>query len=412
MPRYVHAAGRLAVGGAAMPATANNPAKQFPNTVQRLIAKAGHFHKSGDLFTGPPTVADVRQAMIGDCFLLASVAAILAQPNGSDYILDMMRDQGDGTVVIRFSDGVNPQLVRVQKSVLGPGLHNRGALWLQILEKGYASFKGSYRLLATGASPNIALSALLGRDEFTIEFAERGRSPDRALLDRCMTHRPGLPPGMQAQIKNGVLDGSDVHWNNWSTWLQANAIATKWPAMVASKIMVRLEHFEAFMDEYAGALDRTTRDQVVRWVYLNQVLPGKRGTGVYTAAEMRLYTNVQQALANRRPVALSTPNTFTKIDGSPVKTSGVGHSAGEGKYKGLAAKHAYAVIRCEPRGILRGIVVRNPWGKRGYGRAYTGDTPGGMSARTTSEAESWLELSDVSKFFSDVDIGGVVGQVA
>jgi hypothetical protein len=46
-----------------------------------------------ELFNGPPTIDDVRQGGIGNCYILASVMAVLQQPGGANFVLGMMYDQ-------------------------------------------------------------------------------------------------------------------------------------------------------------------------------------------------------------------------------------------------------------------------------------------------------------------------------
>ncbi|MDR0690781.1 MAG: leucine-rich repeat domain-containing protein [Streptococcaceae bacterium] len=51
------------------------------------------------LFKALPSPADIRQGCIGDCFLLSSISAILAQDQ--NIIIDSMRQMDDGKVVVR-----------------------------------------------------------------------------------------------------------------------------------------------------------------------------------------------------------------------------------------------------------------------------------------------------------------------
>ena len=52
------------------------------------------------LFDHEPHISDIHQGKVGDCFLLGSIAGIVA--SDPEFIRKMMRDNGDGTVTVRF----------------------------------------------------------------------------------------------------------------------------------------------------------------------------------------------------------------------------------------------------------------------------------------------------------------------
>ncbi|PWY55062.1 hypothetical protein DGG96_12810 [Legionella qingyii] len=93
---------------------------------------------------GSPSIDDVRQARVPDCFLLASIAAILSQPDGASYIRSMLRQNNDGTTTVRLFNPktLEPVYVRVENSYIVDqkgSLNNHTALWVDILEKAAAS---------------------------------------------------------------------------------------------------------------------------------------------------------------------------------------------------------------------------------------------------------------------------------
>ncbi|WP_083629280.1 eCIS core domain-containing protein [Tenacibaculum agarivorans] len=74
---------------------------------ERLLEGTGALEYKGiatrsPLFVGTPTIADVRQGNLGDCYLLAALISIVK--TNPDFIKDMMRDNGNGTVTVKLFD--------------------------------------------------------------------------------------------------------------------------------------------------------------------------------------------------------------------------------------------------------------------------------------------------------------------
>lgn len=124
------------------------------------------------LFEGPVSVKDIRQGAIGDCYLIAGIYS-LAQKN-PQAIHDMMRDNGDGTVTVRFyeKDKDTQQYkevpITISKSTLTTSEHAEDTLWVQMLEKAYASYKGSYEAIGKGGHTNDVFSHFLGVDSESV----------------------------------------------------------------------------------------------------------------------------------------------------------------------------------------------------------------------------------------------------
>ena len=118
---------------------------------------------------------DISQGALGDCYLVASLAAIALQR--PDLIQQMVRDNGDGTYTVTFYqrkrvlgiietsefEAVN---ITVSAEDLGKGISpqegDQGELWGAIVEKAYAEWKGGYKEIGEGGYPWEALEELTG----------------------------------------------------------------------------------------------------------------------------------------------------------------------------------------------------------------------------------------------------------
>jgi hypothetical protein len=107
-----------------------------------------------NLFDGTPRASDVRQSNVGDCYFLAALAS--KAENNPQSILDMMHENKDGTVTVRFynhytengSDISEPVYITVNKSRPCAGFDdeyvtcaNKGKLWVSIVEKAFVASK-------------------------------------------------------------------------------------------------------------------------------------------------------------------------------------------------------------------------------------------------------------------------------
>jgi type VI secretion system secreted protein VgrG len=145
-----------------------------------------YLDKKGPLFKKPASPDDIKQGMVGDCYLLASLGAVAHVHPGK--IDKMMKDNGDGTVTTTFENGKVP--VTVDKEIpVHPGSQppepgkikklfgakspppvpaygknaDPGEQWVPIAEKSYAQQYGAgkgYEGIQGGANGNNATSAL------------------------------------------------------------------------------------------------------------------------------------------------------------------------------------------------------------------------------------------------------------
>lgn len=133
----------------------------------------------GPLFENGVNPVDVRQGQIGDCYLPAAIAAIAqCQP---DLLRNMIVQNPDKTYTVTFKErtraGFRDVRVKVDGdlyvrafggplygSTNGPQDKQQLEMWWPILEKAYASWKGSYDVIGSGGLSSDVFTDLLGAD--------------------------------------------------------------------------------------------------------------------------------------------------------------------------------------------------------------------------------------------------------
>lgn len=90
---------------------------------------------------------DVTQGTIGDCYLLATLVS-LAKTN-PQKIKDMIKDNGDGTYNVKFSD----ETIKVKSPTdVELALYANGDSWVPIIEKAYAVYKNEESMFKSAAN--------------------------------------------------------------------------------------------------------------------------------------------------------------------------------------------------------------------------------------------------------------------
>ena len=90
------------------------------------------------LFSGVPTYADVNQGVLGDCWLMASLAEVADRSPST--IENMFINNGDGTYTVRFYHNSVPDYVTVDTYLPSGGNlydHPKADLWAALAEKAY-----------------------------------------------------------------------------------------------------------------------------------------------------------------------------------------------------------------------------------------------------------------------------------
>lgn len=139
-----------------------------------------HYQRfTGHLFLGDVSEDNVGQGDLGDCFFLASLAALAK--NDPDAIRRGITDDHDGTYTVTLWERKPggkvplPLRIRVQPTfpvdtrgaqVFGKGLRsgpNGQELWPALFEKAYATWRRGYSIINEGGDGRRALTSLTGK---------------------------------------------------------------------------------------------------------------------------------------------------------------------------------------------------------------------------------------------------------
>lgn len=116
--------------------------------------------KDEPLFAHDPVLKDIKQGAMGDCYFISALASVVVRNPGA--IKRMMKDNGDGTVTVRFFkknddsdyaekvESLTGICVTVSKTIperveqdskQRKDSYSKGALWVKMMEKAYAAIR-------------------------------------------------------------------------------------------------------------------------------------------------------------------------------------------------------------------------------------------------------------------------------
>jgi hypothetical protein len=389
---------------------------------------------------------EVNQQQLGNCWFLASICAILATTDGPARIQQMMIED-DSYVYVRLYDcSHRPHCIKLEKSVIhslsGNEYHAKlepsiGS-WPVFLEKALTAFdrdmhfapKTAYYGRTASGTGLRGLTLLLGIDVLSRPI----RRPALAMAN------PSHGKFWQNLIF--LLDGSlDINtpsdlttitkifgatpqakWANFKAWTKTHpnlgrelvdefdSRKTKTRTLSVRKTglpdsetilevagVFRVEHFLNWFDRRCGLLDHQLATCVCNWVRTSGVLPGKRGTGIYSAEQEDLFHYMLGLHLAKIPMTVGTTHYMgMQSGGVPTYV--------DDTVRGLAPKHEYAVTKVYRSGGLCLIELVNPWGTVGRGFANQAPHFARQNAPVieTSSGIFSIDLDDLTKRFDAV----------
>lgn len=424
------------VPGATYTASDINPRRNF-------IFKEHYALTDKPLFKpGSPKLGDIEQSQIPDCFLLASIQAILNEKNGDVFIKSMMRQHDDGTATVRLFDPQTkePVYYRVQTAELvdekGKSLNKHPALWVHVLENAYSAmatkngnktgeinrvdassgsvFSGGGRsafameiLTGIAAAKNYFLQSnsnmqqkIWDFNKDDLEFIEKAqkREDGVAYLKRAMSDKIELASTIPVYKNNNDAGTKDAvaFMYFFQQNKEACELITKNPETsdgdkLFALMNLALENNAVDAANYCKNVVNHLFVQVAdAQGNVNGVIRGeaKSFSGFYSVKKMELYNDIEKGLANNQLLTAGTPAHSPE---NPIMT-------------GLHAGHAYSVlaVRQDESGN-RFVKLRNPWGHGGMMYENPNDNST-VKSDHSYKAIFEVELNDFYNNFATVEI--------
>jgi hypothetical protein len=172
---------------------------------------------------------DVRQGQLGDCYFPSAMAALAVQ--NPQAIKDMIKENGDGTYTVTFKDldwrsGQYKDVpIKVDGDLYvrawgGPlyGTSNNGdqdpktmELWFPLVEKAYATWKGSYNDIGNGGMSDAVFQAVLGRDGQEMNVSEGNADAVYAQLKKAFDAKQPVSMGTYGEDENARYTNTGLY---------------------------------------------------------------------------------------------------------------------------------------------------------------------------------------------------------
>ncbi|MBN3923788.1 DUF4157 domain-containing protein [Nostoc sp. NMS4] len=373
-----------------------------------------------------PSIDDVIQGNVGDCYLLAAIAAIVE--TNPEYIFGMLTDLGDKVSVRLYDeDRSDPEkrkfpvrYITVWKSVAindkGDWLYAQNSLWVNILEKAYAAagFGGFYKTTADKKIPpsydkidrgdaRFALQVLLG-ETISNNDIHSGKAQKNTNLqglpwskEECESYNiaKSTNNNYETLVSYEIFEKDVNKIHKWMDWLITRNGGKAIEKLYFEKKEGTYEEeirLEDFLTKFAEEkLDQTLINDLE--YYLQDFFPGKKGTALYTKYQFDWYKDIKKKIKNKQPVVVGSKEKVGRGNLEELDSS-----------KGLVPSHAYTVTdyyRDKKSGLLY-LILFEP--QRSFAREYNMDASKGNKAKgkiAPGEVTEFLvELSDFTKRYN------------
>ena len=171
-----------------------------------------------------PSMNDINQGYLGDCYFLSSCAELASQ--NASAISSMFTNNGNGTYGVRFYVKGVAEYVTVNTALADGGAEfNYGTdIWASLAEKAWAQFQAggldtgnssandgnSYSSIGNGGDPAYALEALTGASALT-EYYASGSSWTAYSLNSSLAYVGSSSGQTTTNVLNGIIADLNAH---------------------------------------------------------------------------------------------------------------------------------------------------------------------------------------------------------
>jgi len=378
------------------------------------------------LFDSTPSIKDIKQGAIGDCYLIAGIYSMTNKD--PQAIKNMIKDNGDGTVTVKLFDKVKgldgentfkEKFVTFEKSVVKGQGHAEDKLWVQMLEKAYAIHKGSYEAIGSGGHTNDVYEAFLGKTSSKLEIQAKsptvkddivyGYPPYSVTPEKITTLKETLKGiditdskaeggtrklttdelnkldnikfttnrlddvikdlGLNLENPNELKGPIQKTFNNNTIIQGFHQLLDNLPAFknLDNKKVQTQDDFDALIKDLRGKYKPDITIKVgAKEVNVHSIideLETQKGKLLKKDTDMKTnYSEPQDKLFNTIKEELKTGHVSISTKEHIGISVGKGKSAGESMVDGLAGQHAYAVLDVVEMGGRKFVKIANPWG--------------------------------------------------
>ncbi len=325
------------------------------------------------LFTHTPSVYDVSQGEVGNCYLIAGITAVVN--NNPNFIRNMMYDDGQGNVIVRLNyyDSIaeesKPVYYKVKKQVPDTNRYvlSKGPLWVKILEYAYAAYRTDF-------------------------YAQYNRE-----------YAPGL------KVKNGTLD---IHAEEGGRTSEALAILTGKDVSFYDNVKTD-EGFRKF-ESYIISGDNHFEDHYEKIMTRRSLLseaPDSYFKGEYSSYADDVFNTINSAVGpgvKEKKLMLASmlsevETLYNKdlVEATDVYSSSSSSASEMKDASGLLTNHSYTVVgtHVDKNTAIRYVVLKNPWGS--YNNNYYKDQFGTVYSRyTDTEKSNGVCIVELNQFLN------------
>lgn len=182
------------------------------------------------LFVDGVSYDDVVQGQIANCYMVGAFSSVAW--SNPDLIRDAIKENPDGTFTVRFFEprGFNLPMREVTVTVDGDlplsssggasrygASRDRSELWVGILEKAYAEWKGGYEAIGNGGRAGEVMSALTGKRDRWVHLGSTGPDAVFRQLQQGIAQKTPMAAGTHGKDSGVDYSGTGVYaWHVYS----------------------------------------------------------------------------------------------------------------------------------------------------------------------------------------------------